>query len=618
MIEFGIKFNTDDYQDFKVNFDNYSFNYFNLQSLNHFLLDFTSKESGTNEYLRSKAMLLNLKLVDNNFIVTFVNDYLLENFNVSRDFLINQSLFDKISLFKDLNLDKIAFKVLKEHQESFEANFYDDGKLMHCFVIQILKTGDNTLSIVINYDYNKIMDTYYAEAFRKSLKAVAIFQNNTLVYVNSAFADSLGYSINELLNVDLTKNSKYTSSFDNFFLSDIQEVLSKKVLFKDKEVTLNRGDDKKVFRMFLSPFTFQGKPAVQVTGIDITNKRYKGSEDFYARSDLNLIQYLGRIASFSIDVKNNKIISSGFRFLGDIGTKLVEQNTLDDLLNVVYALMYTPDVEKFKMDLSKTRLEKKDLIGEYRLISENGDLSYFKVHTQREFSKNGELLKSKGYLQDVTKIKEYEYSLNKNISDKNILLRELHHRVRNNLQILLSLISLEMRYNDDYYNALLKTQNRMWVLSLLHSKVYTSEDLISIGLLDYLNSYTSRLIYQSSMNIYFDLDVEDVNLEMDTGIPFGLNINELILDAMYNFKGDDLNIKFKSKVYEGNLNFVMIIEDYTKVFSEEDITLNIVNGLINQVDGDFSMENSDSNTIFNINLPIRQRVVRNEPVLHED
>nr|WP_243687760.1 sensor histidine kinase [Methanobacterium formicicum] len=131
--------------------------------------------------------------------------------------------------------------------------------------------------------------------------------------------------------------------------------------------------------------------------------------------------------------------------------------------------------------------------------------------------------------------------LKKSLKDKELLLREIHHRVKNNMQIISSLLNLQRSYVDDEEadNILQESQGRVKSMALVHEKLYQTADLAKINVGDYIESLTMNLFhsYRTKPGIRLNLDVGDIYFNIDTAIPLGLIINELVSNCLkYAFK----------------------------------------------------------------------------------
>lgn len=132
--------------------------------------------------------------------------------------------------------------------------------------------------------------------------------------------------------------------------------------------------------------------------------------------------------------------------------------------------------------------------------------------------------------------KQAENKLKSSLKEKEVLLKEIHHRVKNNLQIISSLLRLQARYiNDENTVDIFEdSQNRVRAMAMIHENLYQSNDLAKIEVSDYIQKLTNNLIcsYGVEQNIKIHLNIDKFSLKIDTAIPCGLIINELISNAL--------------------------------------------------------------------------------------
>ncbi len=119
------------------------------------------------------------------------------------------------------------------------------------------------------------------------------------------------------------------------------------------------------------------------------------------------------------------------------------------------------------------------------------------------------------------------------LQQKELLLREIHHRVKNNLQIIASLLNLQRNSQKSPETLLQQSQERIYTMSVLHEKLYQSEDVGSIDLQDYILHLVGQLrqAYQTSGDLKLRIDIEPVQLNIDTLTPCGLILNEIITNV---------------------------------------------------------------------------------------
>lgn len=138
---------------------------------------------------------------------------------------------------------------------------------------------------------------------------------------------------------------------------------------------------------------------------------------------------------------------------------------------------------------------------------------------------------------DITPRKDAEERLINSLKEKDTLLQEIHHRVKNNMQVVSSLLSLQSEHVDDkkVKEALSESQSRVFAMSALHEALYESENLAEIDFERYLTTITTSLIQAYKVNpdlIKFNLHSDKVMLDMKTASPVGMAINELVSNAL--------------------------------------------------------------------------------------
>jgi len=138
---------------------------------------------------------------------------------------------------------------------------------------------------------------------------------------------------------------------------------------------------------------------------------------------------------------------------------------------------------------------------------------------------------------DITARKELEDSIRASLDEKVILLKEIHHRVKNNLQVMSSLLNLQAGSTADpeARERLRESQGRIRIMALIHEKLYESRDLAGADAVDYLRKLVSSAFYAydgDSDRIRAHVDGDPIQLDADTALPLGLLVNELVTNAM--------------------------------------------------------------------------------------
>jgi len=212
---------------------------------------------------------------------------------------------------------------------------------------------------------------------------------------------------------------------------------------------------------------------------------------------------------------------------------------------------------------------------------------------------------------DITKRKIATGQLKSSLMEKEILLKEIHHRVKNNMQIISSLLNLQTHHvHDDKIavDVLKESQNRVKSMAMIHEKLYQSKDFTNIIFDDYIERLVSELFY--SYNIQKDrvkpsIDVEEVKLNIETAVPCGLIISELVSNSLkHAFPSGEGELNLSLKRIDDK--YELIISDNGRGFPEEldfenteSLGLQLVNSLVKQIDGEIKLDR-DHGTKFNI------------------
>lgn len=145
---------------------------------------------------------------------------------------------------------------------------------------------------------------------------------------------------------------------------------------------------------------------------------------------------------------------------------------------------------------------------------------------------------------DITSRKQAEETIKTSLKEKEVLIREVYHRTKNNLQVISSLLGLKAAVTDDVHikNILQDMTDRIQTIALVHKKLYQSQNLSRVDLKDYISDLTN-LIVSSHINdsdkISLVLELDSINVDLDTAVPCGLIINELISNSLkYAFPDD--------------------------------------------------------------------------------
>ena len=139
-------------------------------------------------------------------------------------------------------------------------------------------------------------------------------------------------------------------------------------------------------------------------------------------------------------------------------------------------------------------------------------------------------------IRDITERKKTEEQLKKSLAEKTILLKEIHHRVKNNLNVVTSLLNTQARQITDKQaiEAFKNSISRVYAMAQLHNQLYQSEDLSNINVKKYIKTMANSTFinYRLNRNVSLELDVDEIKLSIDDSIPLGLLLNEMMSNAL--------------------------------------------------------------------------------------
>ncbi|MFI5144011.1 MAG: PAS domain S-box protein [Ignavibacteria bacterium] len=225
--------------------------------------------------------------------------------------------------------------------------------------------------------------------------------------------------------------------------------------------------------------------------------------------------------------------------------------------------------------------------------------------------------------EDITEQKLKDERLKNSLKEKELMLREIHHRVKNNLQIISSLLKLQATYITDESSLefFRISQDRVKSMALIHQQLYRSNDLSSINFGDYLRNLTTHLFQAYGVNegnIRLSIEAKNIYIGIDSAIPCGLLINELISNSLkHAFPGNRRGkINVTMEIVEEN-KFSLIISDNGIGFPEDidfrntkSLGMQLVITLTDQIDGRIELirENGTTFKITFISINYKKRV----------
>lgn len=251
---------------------------------------------------------------------------------------------------------------------------------------------------------------------------------------------------------------------------------------------------------------------------------------------------------------------------------------------------------------------------EYRIVRRDETIRCLRARVFPVRNFGGEIYRFAGIAEDITERKQAEQQIQASLKEKEVLLKEIHHRVKNNLQVISSLLKLQSGYIQDkqVLESFKESQSRIKSIALIHENLYQSKNLSQINFAEYVQQLVVNLFRAYGVNssaISLKVQVEDVLLGVDTAITCGLIINELVSNCLkYAFpkgKIGEISILLIRVPNQDN-KLVLTIRDNGVGFPKnidfrnpESLGLQLVNTLAAQIKGNIEF-NCNGITEFNI------------------
>jgi PAS domain S-box-containing protein len=220
-------------------------------------------------------------------------------------------------------------------------------------------------------------------------------------------------------------------------------------------------------------------------------------------------------------------------------------------------------------------------------------------------------------ISDITVRKRAGEKIKASLLEKETMLKEIHHRVKNNLQVISSLLGLQSSYikDDESREFFQQSQDRVKIMAQIHTMLYQSEDLARVDFGGFISDMVSRLrqsyaIAGSPIEVF--ADIADVSLTIGTSIPCGLILNELVSNALKHAfpegKGGKIDVRMRSDgdqvVFSVQDNGIGLSES-VDICNPRSLGLELVNLLVGQMDGRMDMQ-VNGGTTWAITFPIKK------------
>jgi len=312
--------------------------------------------------------------------------------------------------------------------------------------------------------------------------------------------------------------------------------------------------------------------------------------------------------------------NSGLIYVNQAFANMFGYSSPEEVLKIEssYELYANQEDRDIFIEKSRGKSQVKDFEIEFK--KKDGTTFWGLMSTSIIYDEEGNPKYYDGAIRDITSRIIYEEKLQASLEEKEVMLAEIHHRVKNNLAVISGLIDLQMLNfeNNQLETFLQSTQNRILSIANVHELLYHSENFADIKaqlLVDNLCEAVSKTFNSSDLNITFDKKIKDISMNANQAVPFGLLLNELINNTYkHAFKEDDkgtvtITLKKQSKknVFIYRDNGIGIENTYTlENLPEDSLGFSLIKKLSQQLGAEKMIMEKDNGFHFKMSFPVSE------------
>jgi PAS domain S-box-containing protein len=437
--------------------------------------------------------------------------------------------------------------------------------------------------------------------------------------VNQAIADAYGTSVDGLLGKKDADFNPNEEEVERFRRDDLEVINTLKEKFIPEEVMTDAAGQTRWLQTIKRPIISPDGTASQVLGISTDITAHTQAEMALRQSEERFRQIAENIREvfWITEPRENKLVyispayeevwGRSCRSLIDVSSSWIDTVHPDDRERLIEAASAVQSGGDYDL--------------EYRIVRPEGEVRWVRDRAFPITNPSGEVYRIAGVIDDVTERKQALEHIKTSLHEKEVLLKEIHHRVKNNMQVITSLLSLQSKSitDEQALSVFQDSQNRVKSMALIHETLYQSKDLSRINFAEYLQklvAHVSRSYRIRPEAVRISINVDDISLPIDMAVPCGLIINELASNSLkYGFPADargEVNITFgragSHYILRVSDTGVGLPKDFDPI-SGKSLGMKLVNMLTGQLCGELECRNGVGTT-FEIKFPEEKGVGR--------
>jgi PAS domain S-box-containing protein len=507
-------------------------------------------------------------------------------------------------LLEHLNEREQAEKELEQHKLQLEERVKERTKELRKVNKQL------QLEIVERENAEKELrdsEEKYRLFFENISDVVFVVDSDFLLsYVSPTVEGLSGYKPDELIGRSFEELDFLTPESFGRALENMERILAGEEIGLSEVQFMTKDDVKTSVEVSYTPI-FHGDEFNQLICVarDITERKL--AEEALRESE----EMYKTLVKTSPEAVTTSDLEGKITFVSPQTLKLHGYNTSEELLGKsAFELIHSSDHEIAMTNLQLTFTNGFVRNLEYKMLRKDGSIFPGELSAALIKDADGNPKSFIATTRDITERKKWEEQLKASLEEKETHLREIHHRVKNNIQVISSILNLYTGYikNEKYIEMFREIQNRIRTMALIHEKLYLAKDTKQINFEEYIRELINNLFQFHEIKstvIHTNIEAKKVYLGLDSAIPCGLIINELISNSFkHAFKGrteGEVSIKLNLEKQKSDTNKISIIIGDNGVGFPKNIDfkksrtfgLLLVNTLVDQLDGTIELNNSN-------------------------
>lgn len=487
----------------------------------------------------------------------------------------------------------LSIFVFRNFPDSFaEGSGFTPFKIMSGYLICLILL----CSLIALYTKKDRFETHVFKLLGISIILTILGELSLNSYPNPRLLDLAGHCF-KVLSFYLIYKAIVETGFEDPFSLLFRELKQSEEALRQESIFL-KDDQGHIYRM------------LGVKTDELGNEPTDEKLEIYEKGCSPSLQSIEGIMTFLLDENSTPVLMEG-------AVEQITGYTKEDFLsgNITWTEIIIPLDQSLFLKNMKEMISNPDISTEmeYRIRRKDGEIKWVLQILQKAPQRSGTAGKVQGLVRDITKRKLAEETLSKMQETR---IKEIHHRIKNNLQVISSLLSLQAEKFTDpkTLEAFRESQNRVISMALIHEELYEGKGVDTIDFSAYLQKLTAELFSSYTVkneNLSLKLDLEEINLEMDIAIPLGIIVNELVSNSLKHAfpsgEGGEISIKLHRDEYlvstessdtreksekKEILPFVLTVIDNGKGIPEEidfrnsdSLGLQLVIILVEQIDG---------------------------------